>query len=354
METCQHVVRGDEASKKRQEEWSDLWNEIVPSTEAAVRMYREEIISFVVDVLQNNDVWSVRAQAARMLTETTKHLQDRLQGADAETLVSASLLASLLPMLSGRIWPGKEDLLNAVGTIFSCAGPSLRKNWAENEVFAVLSREASKRKKEYASAGLLACALFSRSLPYPKGTQWLLDKVSDNVRKTLDPSEDGDQSDEEQNSTTTKEARLSEFVSQNMSALAKAVGAFAEGKDAAPAIDALCSYLTSPALFWKAKQTLAVSLLDLSGSWQPQSPAEGSKLVEALLAAAEEMMGQQRKTIAMQCIAVISKMAQRKEFFAIQWDQIKTKWETSRVVQETGLFDDLANLNLGAVSEVEQ
>ncbi|KAK6009072.1 HEAT repeat protein, partial [Ostertagia ostertagi] len=86
METCQLVVRGDEASKKRQEEWSDLWNEIVPSTEAAVRMYREEIISFVVDVLQNNDVWSVRAQAARMLTETTKHLQDRLEGTDAGML----------------------------------------------------------------------------------------------------------------------------------------------------------------------------------------------------------------------------------------------------------------------------
>ncbi|KAK6031164.1 SNF2 family protein [Ostertagia ostertagi] len=221
------------------------------------------------------------------------------------------------------------------------------------QVFAVLSREASKRKKEYASAGLLACALFSRSLPYPKGTHWLLEKVGDNVRKALDPSEDEDQSDEEQNSTTTKEAKLSEFISQNMAALAKAVGAFSEGKDAAPAIDALCSYLTSSALFWKAKQTLAISLLDLSGSWQLHSPAEVSKLVEALLSAAEEMMGQQRKSIAMQCIAVISKMTQRKEVFAIQWDQIKTKWETSRVVQETGLFDDLASLNLGAVNEVE-
>ncbi|VDO23729.1 unnamed protein product [Haemonchus placei] len=190
METCQLVVRGDEASKKRQEEWCDLWNEIVPSTEAAVRMYREEILSFILDILQNNDVWSVRAQAARMLTETTKHLQDRLEGKDAGAYFDSSLLSSLLPMLSGRIWQGKEDLLLAVGTIFSCAGPSLRKTWTDKEVeevFAILSREASKRKKEYASAGLQACALFSRSLPYPKGTQWLLEKISDNVRKALDP-----------------------------------------------------------------------------------------------------------------------------------------------------------------------
>nr|CDJ87643.1 HEAT domain containing protein [Haemonchus contortus] len=352
METCQLVVRGDEASKKRQEEWCDLWNEIVPSTEAAVRMYREEILSFILDILQNNDVWSVRAQAARMLTETTKHLQERLEGKDA-----ASLLSSLLPMLSGRIWQGKEDLLLAVGTIFSCAGPSLRKTWTNKEVeevFAVLSREASKRKKEYASAGLQSCALFSRSLPYPKGTQWLLEKISDNVRKALDPSGKEDQSEDEQNGASTKEAKLAEFLSQNMSSLAKAVGAFAEGKDAAPAIDALCSYLTSTGLFWKAKQTLAVSLLDLCGSWELQSPVEVTKLVEALLVMAEEMVDQQRKSIAMQCLAVISKMAQRKELFTIQWDQIKTKWETSRVVQETGLFDDLASLNLSVIDEVKQ
>ncbi|KAK6060272.1 protein, SNF2 family [Cooperia oncophora] len=351
METCQHVVRGDETSKKRQEEWCDLWNEIVPSTEAAVRMYREEIISFILDILRNNDVWSVRAQAARMLTETTKHLQERLEGADA-----ASLLSSLLPMLSGRIWPGKEDLLSAVGTIFSCAGPSLRKMWSDKEVeevFAVMSREASKRKKEYSSAGLLTCALFSRSLPYPQGAQWLLQKVGENVQKALDPSKDDDQSDEELSGASTKETKVVEFVSQNMAALAKAVGAFSEGKNAAPAVDALCSYLTSPGLFWKAKQTLSVSLLELIESWQLQSPIEATQLVDSLLTMAEEMIGQQRKSIAMQCIAVISKITQRQESFAVQWDEIKSKWETSQVIQETNLFTDLASPNLGAINEVK-
>ncbi|KAK5969483.1 hypothetical protein GCK32_003532, partial [Trichostrongylus colubriformis] len=351
METCQQVIRGDEASKKRQEEWNELWNEIVPSTEAAVRMYREEIIRFVVEILQNNDVWSVRAQAARMLTETTKHLQERLEGKDA-----ASLLSSLLPMLSGRIWPGKEDLLSAVGTIFSCAGPSLRKNWSDNEVeevFAILSREASKKKKDYAAAGLLSCALFSRSLPYTKGAQWLLEKTKENVRKALDPSEDDDQSEEELSGSSSKEAKLAEFISQNLTALTKAIGGFSEGKDATTAVDALCSYLTSPGLFWKAKQALVVSLLDLIGSWQIQSPVQVTNLVEALLVVAEEMVAQQRKSIAMQCLAVISKIAQRKELFAVQWDQLKAKWESSPVVQEIGLFDDLTSLELGANNVTE-
>ncbi|VDM67180.1 unnamed protein product [Strongylus vulgaris] len=83
LEKCQPVIRGDEASKKRNDEWCELWNELVPSTDAAVRLYRQEILAFVLDILQNNDVWSVRAQAARMLTETMECLKDRVEGRDA-------------------------------------------------------------------------------------------------------------------------------------------------------------------------------------------------------------------------------------------------------------------------------
>uniref|UniRef100_A0A183GAM2 TIP120 domain-containing protein n=1 Tax=Heligmosomoides polygyrus TaxID=6339 RepID=A0A183GAM2_HELPZ len=154
-------------------------------TEAAVRMYRGEVISFAVDILQNNDVWSVRAQAARMLSETMLHLQERLDGDDA-----ASLLSSLMPLLSGRIWPGKENLLAAVAAIFSCAGPRLREKWSDsekNEIFDTLSREASKKKKEYAAAGLAACGAFARSLPCTKAADWLLERVETNVGKALNP-----------------------------------------------------------------------------------------------------------------------------------------------------------------------
>ncbi|KIH52136.1 HEAT repeat protein, partial [Ancylostoma duodenale] len=52
-------------------------------TDAAVRLYRKEILEFVLDILQTNDVWSIRAQAARMLTETMGCLRDRLEGKDA-------------------------------------------------------------------------------------------------------------------------------------------------------------------------------------------------------------------------------------------------------------------------------
>ncbi|KHJ95594.1 protein, SNF2 family [Oesophagostomum dentatum] len=300
LEKCQPVIRGDEASKKRNEEWCELWNEIVPSTEAAVRLYRQEILSFTLDILHNNDVWSVRAQAARMLTETMGSLKDRLDGKEA-----ASLLASLMPLLSGRIWTGKEYLLNAVAATFNCAGKSLQQSWTDkelNEAFATLTSQASKKKKRYASAGLLACSAFARGLSYPRAADWLFGKVEENTRKALDPNDSDDQSEGEE-SSATKETKMAEFLSQNMIALTQAAAAYSEVKDALKAMDRLSVYLTSQTLFWKAKQALAVGLIELVESWKLQSSIESTKLVDALLTMGGEMLEQQRKTIAVQSLA---------------------------------------------------
>lgn len=77
------VIKGDEASKKRHEEWNELWEEIVPSTSSALVLYRKEVVAVAVDVLQNNTVWSVRAQAGRMLAKVADALGSNLDGADA-------------------------------------------------------------------------------------------------------------------------------------------------------------------------------------------------------------------------------------------------------------------------------
>ncbi|VDN31268.1 unnamed protein product, partial [Cylicostephanus goldi] len=141
---------------------------------AAVRLYRKEILTFVLDILQNNDVWSVRAQAARMLTETMECLKDRVEGKDA-----AALLGSLMPLLSGRLWTGKEHLVKAVATVFASAGDSLRNCWSDKEMeeaFTTLKGQASKKKKEYAAAGLLACGTFAQSMSYTTAADWLFEK----------------------------------------------------------------------------------------------------------------------------------------------------------------------------------
>ncbi|RCN27181.1 hypothetical protein ANCCAN_27084 [Ancylostoma caninum] len=73
--------------------------------------------------------------------------------------------------------------------------------------------------------------------------------------------------------------------------------------EASAALDRFCAYLTSQALFWKAKQALTSGLLELVGSWNLQN-FDCTKLVEALLTMASEMLEQQRKSVAIQSLAV--------------------------------------------------
>uniref|UniRef100_A0A0K0D0U9 Cnd1 domain-containing protein n=1 Tax=Angiostrongylus cantonensis TaxID=6313 RepID=A0A0K0D0U9_ANGCA len=80
--------------------------------------------------------------------------------------LAATLLSNLMPMMSGRIWTGKEHLISAISVLFLS-----------------LTKEASKAKKQYAAAGLLACAVFARSLSHSKAADWLFEKVDENMRK---------------------------------------------------------------------------------------------------------------------------------------------------------------------------
>lgn len=332
LETCQPVTRGDETSKKRREEWCELWSEIVPSTEAAIRLHGAEIITFGVNTLKNNDVWFVRVKAAIMLTQAVEHYQGRLKDSDAATLLSA-----LMPMLSGRIWNGKEHLISAISAIISNAGQSIRQHWTETnleELFVSLKKEASKTKKVYAAAGLVACAVFARSLSYSKAADWLFEKVDNNVRKVLEHRSESDHSEDEID-TCSKDVRVSEFIGQNMTAIAKAAGAYSGGPKALSAIDSFCSYLTSIELSWKAKQTLVLALLDLVDSWQLDSVLDATKLVDALLTMAEQMIEQQRKSLAIQNFGVISKLVHHRDFYAIQWNKIKAKWRNNELLQRS-------------------
>lgn len=51
---------------------------------------------------------------------------------------------------------------------------------------------------------------------------------------------------------------------------------------------------------------------------------------------------------------MISKLAKHKTGFAIQWSDIRLKAETSRLIQEAGLSDDLVALNQASVDEMDQ
>uniref|UniRef100_A0A1I7XTF6 MMS19 nucleotide excision repair protein n=1 Tax=Heterorhabditis bacteriophora TaxID=37862 RepID=A0A1I7XTF6_HETBA len=314
LEKCQQCIPGDNVSKQRLEEWTELWKELVPSkyshlllnsylilhflgTEGAVRLYRKEILTLGIDTLKTNAVWSVRAQAGRMLAETAEVLGEGLEADEA-----ASLITLLLPLLTGRIWKGKEDILGAISSIVESAGEGLKKYWSMDkiqEIFSVLSREASKRNKEYASAALQVCAVFADKLSSTAAAEWLTEKIISNMQKILNPSERSS-SEEEEASNLKRETQLAKFAGQNVMALARGIRAYNHGNEASYMAEKLCWCLTNPNIFWKAKQELVSILQDTVEKWNPHPGLNATLLAESLLTLAEEMYSQQRKTVATQ------------------------------------------------------
>ena len=61
------MPKGDDVAREKQEKWNDVWSELVPSTSAAARLYKSEILELAMKLVTNNEVWAVRKQAAVMI-----------------------------------------------------------------------------------------------------------------------------------------------------------------------------------------------------------------------------------------------------------------------------------------------
>ncbi|PAV70908.1 hypothetical protein WR25_18846 isoform A [Diploscapter pachys] len=159
---CMQVEKGDEVAKKKQAEWEELWTEIVPSTNAAVRLYGNEIFDLGLSTLKESEIWSVRVQAAKMLEEAVRQLKGTLEANKA-----AEVIGLLLPLLSGRIWAGKESILITVRAILEANPSEFRKHWNEeirNQVKTILQREASKKNKPYVTQAIQTAAVGAAAL----------------------------------------------------------------------------------------------------------------------------------------------------------------------------------------------
>uniref|UniRef100_A0A8R1YHS5 Proteasome adapter and scaffold protein ECM29 HEAT-repeat domain-containing protein n=1 Tax=Pristionchus pacificus TaxID=54126 RepID=A0A8R1YHS5_PRIPA len=180
METCQEPIKGDEESRKKCAAWAELWSEMVPSTETAVRLYGEEIVEAAMEILKENQVWAVRAQAAAMLKEVVA-VPGQMS---AERTVT--LLMSLLGFLNGRYWTGKERILQAVEKLMESSRGELNAKMDEKQIketLDVLVREAKRRSKVQSLAGLKALAQFASTLHHTEAVEITLALLRKRVEK---------------------------------------------------------------------------------------------------------------------------------------------------------------------------
>ena len=80
-------------------------------TEATIRLYLDEIVELVKIALQSQN-WSMKTQGAAAISTVAKKLDSSFAFPQLE-----SLLNTIVSMLTGRTWDGKEHLLRAVADI---------------------------------------------------------------------------------------------------------------------------------------------------------------------------------------------------------------------------------------------
>ncbi|GMT20640.1 hypothetical protein PFISCL1PPCAC_11937, partial [Pristionchus fissidentatus] len=316
METCQEPIKGDEESRKRHAAWTELWSELVPSTETAVRLYGEEIVTAALEILKENQVWAVRAQAAAMLKEVVA-VPGQMS---AERTVS--LLMSLLGFLNGRYWTGKERILQAIEKLMESSRGELSgmKEKEIKETFDVLLREAKRRSKPQSLAALKTLAQFASTLHHLEAAETTLGLLKKRVEKegkrgSSGVEEAGSSSSEEE--IGQKDMSKAELSAVRNGRLAEAVGvigvvmgAYREADDLSSCINFITETMLSPMVFYRVKQSIVGSMEDLleKPSWSGSADFSRSSL--AFVDFAAEMASTQRRTAAVNALVIVRRLAE--------------------------------------------
>jgi len=121
--------------------WEELWLDVVPGTEAGLRLYISDIVPYLQRAITSPS-WKLKAQAASSIDFIATSLKDQLEVAQRDVL-----LRILLDALSGRTWDGKEHLLHALASL--CHIQQAHPTPYKDEIIVVVLREAKKETLPY-------------------------------------------------------------------------------------------------------------------------------------------------------------------------------------------------------------
>ncbi|KAK6324484.1 hypothetical protein J4Q44_G00038260 [Coregonus suidteri] len=135
--------------------WNEVWQEHVPGSFGGIRLYMTELIDITQKALQSQS-WKMKAQGAAAMASIAKQQTGSLVVPHLGMVLSA-----LLQGLAGRTWTGKEELLNAIGSVVSKCSGELQKSAPGQpsvpEVIDVVLKECRKDNLVYKMAAL-GCA----------------------------------------------------------------------------------------------------------------------------------------------------------------------------------------------------
>eukprot|EP00850_Spirogloea_muscicola_P022547 SM000300S11722 [mRNA] locus=s300:8500:17154:- [translate_table: standard] len=148
-----YFARYDE-EKEIQQQLSEVWDENSGTETAALQLYAAEIVSLVLDALSSS-LWTCKRQSALAIKGMAESGLSTLEGHYA-----CSIVARLVDELPGRLWEGKESILEAVAAVSKTCHVALvtggRSQHDPRSIVNVLVDSCKRRKKAFRLAAL-AC-----------------------------------------------------------------------------------------------------------------------------------------------------------------------------------------------------
>lgn len=152
---------GDENAKGAAGNWKEVWSEGAPNTDAALRIYAEEITSLCASQLSDSSQYEVKRSAAAALGAVAA-----AHNATGRANVLAQATQALIAALPGHIWDGKDVVLSALGNIAEAAEKYYKTNdsyenlWGSasgvSSVVSAILKECARGKREYRLSAMSA------------------------------------------------------------------------------------------------------------------------------------------------------------------------------------------------------
>ncbi|KAJ9537257.1 hypothetical protein OSB04_029990 [Centaurea solstitialis] len=128
--------------------YEELWEENMTSERLTLQLYAAEIVALITEGIGSSS-WASKRKAAKAIVKLCEVLDESVFS------YHQVLLTSLMNEIPGRIWEGKEDLLEALSslctschTAISAADPS-----CEGAILSVVTSACSKKVKKFRDAG---------------------------------------------------------------------------------------------------------------------------------------------------------------------------------------------------------
>ncbi|VDM08398.1 unnamed protein product [Wuchereria bancrofti] len=300
---CQEVAKNDEAGKKRIEMWDELWSELVPDTSSAMRLYHKEMVEVALVTLNTSSVFAMKAQAAKVLASVA---ESGVLSDDVDCI--EMLYDNLTNALCGRVWDGKEKLIEAIRALLFSAGKNLASKWDETTVetkFLPLWGQCKKKSEKYNGEAILCAAVFCEMTGCSKIAQQMMSYICDVINCSHSEQNCDDITSEEESENLKNYDYLMKIVPAIAHLLLLFRGALAELFRCVEQVVALLKSDT----FWKVKQAFIIELPHFIERCSSHIDFTALFVVVGSLLIENDVS--QRRTFAQQCCIVLEYIIKR-------------------------------------------